>query len=270
MKIAIIGKAKTGTTAIHAAIAGSAPGPQRVLFEPKTPDEIRPALAQGEPVTAKIIFEHWKQRLPELADLLEGRDPAAFDKIVFIKRDPRDEIVSRMLYFVFPLMQQGGIREEQIKRWRDVLYAKDKNCDITFRNICKQFYEIFGIDIEKNVLNHAIEDTRTYQNFIKSIHQQYFMISYEAFIDDNLGDISSYLEFHVQKYDVNPEYAQVRRTAGYGDWKRMMTPSDIEFFKGMAGNALKEFGYENWDTTDSPETKTSYADYVDRIVGSQL
>lgn len=270
MKIAIIGKAKTGTTAIHAAVSGSAPAPQHVLFEPKTPEEIRPALEGSEPVTAKVIFEHWKNRLPELAEMLEAGGSAAFDKVVFIKRDPRDEIVSRMLYFVFPMFEQGNINRDQMERWKAVLQAKDNDKNLPFRDICKKFSDIFSVDIESNVLMHAVEDTKIYQEFLTSVNMPFHVIFYEDFIDDDLKNLSKYLGYNVRKYNVQPEFARVRRTAGYGDWKNMMTESDVQFLRAASGSIFSDFGYWDWRCGCAVDNNTSYAGYVERIVGSKF
>jgi hypothetical protein len=86
MKILIAGLAKTGTTGLLYLIANSLGRSRKLLFEPKVcPPE---AKADGGDIVAKVL----------LGRQLDAGSFAHFDKKITIFRDPRDRMVSSILY----------------------------------------------------------------------------------------------------------------------------------------------------------------------------
>jgi hypothetical protein len=95
LKILIIGQPKTGTSALFFKIKNSFPGESKCLFEP-----------QPEEIAAIDVISH-PQEIPVLAKVLllnDGRQwheyIRRFEKTIFLTRDPRDRLVSALLYSV--------------------------------------------------------------------------------------------------------------------------------------------------------------------------
>ena len=89
MRILIAGLAKTGTTALLYLLKNSLPSVDEVLFEPKTCDA--DWLAGHPNALAKVILD--KQ--------LRVADFMAFERKITIVRDPRDRLISALLYGQF-------------------------------------------------------------------------------------------------------------------------------------------------------------------------
>ena len=92
MKISILGLAKSGTSAIYKSILTSLEkekGEAQGYFEPKTLGEVQHISKSGKNSVTKVMFSKREQC---------GYNPNLFDKNVFIVRDPRDIIVSSLLY----------------------------------------------------------------------------------------------------------------------------------------------------------------------------
>src|SRR5688500_13798519 len=87
MRILIAGQAKSGTTALYYALKQTLPRKYTCLFEPHSTT----AAAGDRHVLAKVLIN------PTLRpDAFE-----TFDRKILIVRDPRDNLVSRLLYAVF-------------------------------------------------------------------------------------------------------------------------------------------------------------------------
>ena len=83
-KIAIIGLAKSGTSALYSSIKQALPEPRRLVFEPQTPLELNYLTNQNkENALTKIMF----------TSLGACKfNPEKFSDNIFIVRDPRDTL----------------------------------------------------------------------------------------------------------------------------------------------------------------------------------
>jgi hypothetical protein len=103
MKIVIFGLARSGTAALFYELKNSLPSDTVCLFEPRSFD----ANALKKSKLKRLIFG--SSGLPVLAKVLPFRpnNPADtdsfanFEKQILIVRDPRDRLVSRLLYGVY-------------------------------------------------------------------------------------------------------------------------------------------------------------------------
>ena len=102
MRIVIAGQPKTGTTALYFRIKNSVPPDAWCLFEPKKylrpPDDPRPQW-----VVAKVLIGRaYARGGPVGADgfSVDYGSFASFDRKLHILRDPRDNLVSSLLYAV--------------------------------------------------------------------------------------------------------------------------------------------------------------------------
>src|SRR5262249_54419578 len=96
----VVGLAKTGTTVVARTLQRTLQIPS-FCMEPKDLKEVeRPA--NCDRLVVKIIFDHWLDRLDELARACGGGGTALVPTVIFVVRDPRDELVSRLHYFLTP------------------------------------------------------------------------------------------------------------------------------------------------------------------------
>src|SRR5437763_8059030 len=114
MKIVIAGLPKTGTTRIFYKIRNSLEDPVREMFEPSS-YEPEPADTEQSVLAKKLIAP---KHVAELTSF-EG-----FDKKIAIVRDPRDWVISMLLYDVFSLPIHEN--PEAIRQILDLLRRKEE------------------------------------------------------------------------------------------------------------------------------------------------
>ena len=113
LNVLVMGPAKTGTTVISKTIQHSLPGaqyhlePKRALFF-----ERGAHLRSKSSQVVKIIFEHWAQAPRLRSAIVHNELSLKFDKLVAIVRDPRDELLSRMMYVIHPHIMRKGYSAE--------------------------------------------------------------------------------------------------------------------------------------------------------------
>src|SRR3989344_2209096 len=115
--ILILGFSKTGTTALYYKLLNSLPANTKGLFEPK---QFVPELEDDKrPLLAKVIVDSY---LNNDIDSFNN-----FDKKILIIRDPRDRLISMLLYF---LRDRGILCDETlIKYYFELIKKKQENPD---------------------------------------------------------------------------------------------------------------------------------------------
>src|SRR5690348_3976598 len=90
MRTVVFGLGKTGTTALFFKLKQAMPADTRALFEPRS---FSADLAPARDVLAKVLLGY--NRDVDTSAFL------SFDRKVFLVRDPRDTLVSRVLYDIY-------------------------------------------------------------------------------------------------------------------------------------------------------------------------
>lgn len=241
INILVIGRAKTGTTIIARTIHGALPG-HEFLMEPHG---LSPFLAEDRtPVVAKVIFEHWQQTPHLRMALLNNELPVKFSKTVAIVRDPRDEMISRMFYYLYNTIQTRPVDLEKLNVWLAMVKQKEANPgSVSMLNL------LSGLgDAVKATINFGyIAPTFQYFSFLKRRSSLAHVIRYEDFIDQNLNALQKYLGFElVHSPSATPALARTNRTAKYGNWKHFFLQSDIKQFRTLYGDKMRNAGYTDW------------------------
>ena len=117
--VLVMGKAKTGTTVISKTIQKSLPGEVEYHLEPRKTDFFASAklLQRDCSHVVKVLFEHWGNRPNLRYAIVYGETGVAFEKVVFIVRDLRDELISRLLYWARPHSRNSILKDQQIEQW---------------------------------------------------------------------------------------------------------------------------------------------------------
>ncbi|QJT10626.1 hypothetical protein [Oceanidesulfovibrio marinus] len=257
MNVLVLGKSKTGTTVISRTICNSFAEDVQFIFEPTDTQPFDEAQTTPHSVT-KVIFDHWLDRKSALASIANNGHRLQFDRRVLIRRDPRDEIISVLLYYPFDLKRV--VQDPSLfDTWIDFLGEKERNpAAISFLRMCEMFDSLFHANFTRSLSKFSSFDLG-YLHFCQRLKAHHLLLKYEDFIAGNTKALAAYLNLELSdNRDVGAPYKRTYRTGAFDNWKRYFTPEDVAFFRRYE----KEFGmlgYDDWTLTP-----------VDRIPAQEL
>ncbi len=239
-------------------------------MEPKELDFfMRDTSADVEHRVVKIIFEHWNNTPNFRKAILANELPFKFDKVVLIVRDPRDEMISRLMYFVYPWIKRNGFdgNEGRVKSWLSFIEKVEENpVDYTFRQIIEFMNVNFSVSALKTP--HVLS---VYRNFCSSIGEQACLLKYEDFIKGNFSGLEAYLGFPLAKESGLDSQHRTRRSATFNNWKELFKPEDVEFFRSHLGDLMDKQGYTDWELEPADKLeKENYSGYLRRILSEYI
>jgi hypothetical protein len=259
MKYLVLGQGKSGTTAIAKAIELGSCSPVKVFFEPRNLASVT-ACSSSSSVVVKMLIDHWSPGDRAHIDW--------FDRCVFIVRDPRDVVISRLLYRVFDM--QFIHDSQKLERFLAALKTKEQSPpDLTVQSLFDLLAELEGSRSELTYLIHVHEKAA---NIWRTVSNDAHLLRYEDFVDDRTEALSAYLGFHVDpQVDVDRSWRRVARTKSHGNWKHWFTPMDDNLARRNFADYLNTFRYDDWDKPPiqiiDPEHSSKY---VERIVAEAL
>lgn len=265
VKILVIGKAKTGTTVVANTIKESLPK-SRLVMEPKSPRELLiTSGADKDNSVTKVIFEHWDQR-PRSRNALVNGELIPFDKVVFILRDPRDELVSRLVYFVVAWNDRNPGNDDKVGQWIGLLKRKERNpSSISLLEMAKHRDAIFGGQFMK-----SLNLVRVYSDFLARRPVNSFVVRYEDFVRNNRKELEDYLELGPLLPASGLPDHYTRRTASFGNWKCFLLQEDVDYIQSKFGKAIEECGYADWNLeTASSLDAEHYSGYVEKLLAKR-
>lgn len=265
MNILVLGKAKTGTTVISRTIHNSL-GEAGFHMEPKQIEFfMKEKLPHEDDHVVKIIFEHWDKTPNVRRAFTLNELPLKFDKKVAIVRDPRDELLSRMMYIIYPWLEKNKYRgnEKKVADWLSFVAGVESNpVDYSFLDLVSRFDQIFGVKILQN--RHRLT---AYFNFCKFLGDRAFLIRYEDFISGNVSDLEAYLGFDIANESGIEDSHRTRRSANFNNWKAIFKEDDVTYFKSNFGDLFEQYGYTDWELEPATTLPSEhYSGYLLRIV----
>lgn len=233
--ILIIGAGKSGTSGLYASIkegleatlTRSVTG----LFEPHNATQIDAQSAR--PLVAKMLLERF---LATDRALLRK-----FDRRVLIVRDPRDCLVSRLLWQCVGF--RGFDTRAKVDEVIDLLRGKEADPQsISLSELYRRIGELGG---STTWLNSATKlsylPLRLTEDEVASVYR----LHYEDFVDGNVEKLDDYLGFSSVHRAIPPKpYNVTFRSATSGDWRRWFTPEDADCFNTKARSKLRSLGYD--------------------------
>jgi len=258
MKILIAGLAKTGTTGLHYLIANSIGKGPKLLFEPtECPEEYRTG---SRDVIAKVL----------IGSNLKVASFAHFDKKITIVRDPRDRIISSLLYSQFHAEYLKD--DASVKIVRD--YLERKEADPSGVSIKEFFAVVASVSknprIEKTYLNWSTQPLSWFDEYASAMPGTFFY-KYEDFVSGNYAPLEAYLEMPLSgEAEVPEQLSRVERTKGYGDWRNWFTEKDVALYRPLIDPWLAKYDYdpEDWALNADPVIKKEHcSEYFMRLVG---
>lgn len=271
MKVLVIGKAKTGTTALASLIRASL-GDCALVMEPKSVFDIVGAGITGPQGNAviKIIFEHFNSRRRHLNAIAHGEFNFPVEKLVFIKRDVRDEMISRLMYFA-KVLQNTQPDPEKWEQWISHLQVKERDPGASsFRDLCDIFKEIFAVDVWNNIVNVNLKISVHFEKFIRTgIRRDYLIVDYADLVGNELGPLAGYLGVEIKD---SPEtvdlgqFAYTRRSSTCDNWREFFTESDVALLRPIFKPLFGESSFTDWELIRKDSLNPDfYSGYVRRM-----
>jgi hypothetical protein len=262
MKIMILGVGKSGTTAILYKVAGGLPNCH--------------AFSGGHPGKhignyENAVYKHtYEERKGKTFDRYrEHFQKEKYDRKVWIARDPRDSVVSRMLY-----RWHKGYRgrKKQYLAHLDLVLKKEKDPgSVPFHKICRYTsHNSWPITTEEVINEERIRCERMH-DFVKSLGGEWFLFKYEDMVNGNFEALNTYLGFPVQADAEVPKStgkAKVVRKKSIGDWRHWFTEEDVELFKPAFLPYMQLIGYDcdDWGLSPVQVIEPEYSsEYIMRL-----
>ncbi|HET9916470.1 MAG TPA: hypothetical protein VFQ89_05130 [Candidatus Binatia bacterium] len=248
MKIVIAGAAKSGTTALYYALKQSLPRNYSHKFEPK-----KYAPKRGEAgVLAKIIINS--------VDRIEDFD--CFDKRIFLIRDPRDVVVSGVLYRIYNAREP--IDQGELAHYLRGVEQKQRDpASLSLVELQRRLSPLLRLDIRA----HHNREHRA--NDFGTLHPDYFVYKYEDLIAGRFDELERYLGFTITfSGEVDAKHQRVARTKEAGGWRDWFTPDDVEYYRPQFDDFLVKYGYDtDWALNPNPRIAPEHSTlYVRRML----
>lgn len=274
MKIVIFGLAKSGTTALFYKIRGSLPGGAVCLFEPRSFDpralragRLRRLLTGRRPpdVLAKVLpFRP--------SGGVDAESFSSFERQILVVRDPRDRLISRLLYVVYHSAFYR--QDERVCEFLRLLRRKEADPrSVPVRALLETFAELNGeqFSFEGWAADYAQHSVRAPLDFHDG-HPDLFVCKYEDMIDGRLAGLEDYLGLRLSgDGSVPAELGRVVRTKGYGNWRDWFTAGDAEALRPVLRPYLERYyGGDGWELSARPSIPAEFGSgYVERIVNER-
>lgn len=242
MSIVILGLAKTGTTGLYSAIKeaiGQRGEEWYFLFEPTKRRQLRSLrrYAPDVPLLTKAMVR------------IEPRlriDYPAFEHRVMTVRDPRDIMVSHLLFR--PLIRRSVVNTDQRSLDRFVALIREKETDPASHSM----RELHARGDELGVGASGFGQITEIMDHMIALGQEreFHTVRYEDFVEGYLEELSDYLGFEVKNAETSSEswLGHIARSKSYGEWRDWFLPEDVEFFRPLFARFMEYQGYaDEWD-----------------------
>jgi len=266
--VLILGRAKTGTTFIAKSIEASCPAkPLRFIMEPKTLRDMQQARAAStrSTIIMKVLFDDWITQRDNLDELAGGDAQPAFHTRIAILRDPRDELISRLMYRPFSFLLSGHADDKDVERWATVLEQREQNHALTFFDMHKEYTAIFlGESDPANEINDVARLCLEYANYLNQCQGAFVTLRYEDAVLNDFSAIEKTLGWNVSQTRDLGRFGYTKRSSSSKNWMKWFHASDLERIKELMEPACKGLGYNDWalpadiDRTIEPEHHSGY------------
>jgi hypothetical protein len=276
MRVLVLGKAKTGTTATVSLIRQSLE-PCELVMEPGSVLGFaeRSRGRQGNEAI-KILWEHFRGRRRHLDAIVHAEFGFAVDKVVFISRDARDEMVSKLLYHA-KIARDDNLtpepKEQVTARWVAALEAKERDPgSISFRGLCRIFESLYDIDLWAKLTD--VTDKRAFESYIHAgVDRDRYVLAYEDLVADRTAGLADYLGVPVSvpaaEVDLG-RFGHTRRSGRAANWRHFFTAEDVEILRPLLAQMLPgDQRYEDWELAGQARLDPAeVSGYVARIAAA--
>ena len=255
MKILILGRGKTGTTAILYKVAAGLPN-----CEAFAGGDIGKHLGDYENAVYKQTYSERKERtLDAYRDHATETD---YDRKIWMARDPRDAAVSRMLY----RWHKGTKGQSELyQKHLEMVQQKERDPGaIPFHALFSYIGEDGRPMTTEELVEMEKERHRKMSDFVESLASDWFVFKYEDMIERNYAALNNYLGFEVKddiEIPTSNKKSKVARKKAYGDWRHWYTQEDVDLFKAAYLPYMKAIGYdcEDWNLSTNPVIEPEFS-----------
>ena len=235
-RIIVLGAGKTGTSGLFHCVAQSAEAhfgrPFARRFEPKDQESLDSLEATH--AVAKVLGERLV-RFPQPEAAV-----ARFGRQILIVRDPRDAVVSRLLWLVATRMAEA----DPAAAAPFLAALKAKEADPSSVGLL-ELYRLagpivgFGPAYAARARELAFLSLDLLQRF-PEVHR----LRYEDFADRRLAETEAYLGFPLLvDFSLPGQASRILRSGTHGGWRHWMLPDDHRFFTEDEARRMEALGY---------------------------
>jgi hypothetical protein len=257
MKILIAGLAKTGTTGLLYLVKSSMGGEPRLLFEPQAyPAQL--ASHRGD-IIAKVL----------IGPKLDAGSFAGFDRKITLVRDPRDRMISSLLYSQYHANYLGD--EVRVAMVRAALEAKEANpSGMSLAAILEVIGKATGRPrTATSFRERAKRALAWFDSYLATIPDG-LLYKYEDFVSGEYARLQRHLGMRISGAAQVPDrLSRVARTKAYGDWRNWFTEDDVREFRPLLSPWLEKHGYDadDWQLSAEPSVDPAHCSlYYSRLV----
>jgi len=253
-KILVVGAPKSGTTALFYNIKSCLPPNAYSFFEPDklpAPESVKYLFRD---VLVKIVLSN----PPEL----EGIDK--YSKVVLIIRDPRDLLISALLY-TSAFHSTWNKNEREILENLHILQRKESFPEkVSCHHIWKKMV-IPRLPLEKFLQR---------MSWVMEVKQltNTEVLFYEDFVNSHVDIVEKYLGFKIKEEAIIPkQYKRVARTKGSGNWRKWLTTEDVDYYKPYLNKFLDQFDYnsDDWELEQAIIEPAHCSEYYLKLVNER-
>jgi len=258
-KALVIGMGKTGTTIVASVIWNSIV-PARLELEPLNVAFFEKRGKSHDRLVVKILYEHWMERHWLLTGIVRGETGFRADRTVALIRDPRDALISALMYMPFQRVVNGA-RKEQIDQWVRIVGDKEANPErYSVLDLIEHLNRIFDAAF---VPDWYFENFLRYARWMAGNTDYFHPLRYEDFVAGKTSELSAYLGIELSSSrEVDPALRRVARTRQSGGWRAMMLPKDVAYWRARYDNALATHGYFDWDIQPEKSDPAFGSEYI--------
>lgn len=236
--VLIVGMPKTGTSALYASIkqvGGFLP-----IYEIASAAQVAYLAARADvPRLAKVL-------VPRLGEL--GPDLSTFDRKVVIVRDPRDVVISWLLYR--PFLQGNHTNAAFIDELVDQLRRKEADPASVSLADLHAVYERHRLPVTRRA-DYA-DWFRQQRDFLDA-HPDALLLRYEDYLAGQVDALVDHLGFDISNRAELGEYNGFNtRAKAAGGWRHWFTDTDVADHRALFDPYLELHGYDR-DWTLAPE-----------------
>jgi hypothetical protein len=261
----VIGLAKTGTTVISKTIQNSA-GIRNYYLEPKSIAFFESLGEQTGDGVVKILFDHWDHRRRLLNAIVHNELATNFEANIFITRDPRAELISRLNYVAFPYFLGGEGSAQDARDWVDLFRRKENDPTFTLRTLVGELQSRFGVQLADTVATVSHRYAAYVGNLAAS---RKILIRYEDFLASRLDDHPLGHLFSGSR-EVGDDLQRTRRSGDSDDWRAFVTPSDLAWLNETLAASIDALGYRRDVETGGTVDPENCSLYVERIIAEAM
>ena len=263
-KVIVLGLAKSGTTGLWSVLVKSYPRRYLQFFEGQyLPSRYNKYFGQTnseqnprDVVSKQIIGPDFN-----------FTDLASFDKIIWMVRDPRDRLISYLLYRHYDYRYDS---DEFVREQLDLLRLKERDPDA-----------LAMIDLEARLLlpRPTLESAFFWNdhqknNFLSTLIEEgrAFIFKYEDFVNQEYSGLENFLGIKMSRNAKVPkQFQRVIRSKTHSFWNHWFTQKDVDNYMELFQPFLEQYGYKDeWALAEEKKIDPEHCSrYVRTIINER-